>query len=542
MLFSRSLSDAEISGLQSATYRSGGGMTNVYAAGEPDVTLLPAGCAGFWPLDGSGVDLATGNNAQADNEAWVKGLFGLAFRFDGDDSLRVPRCNKATADPWNLDMTHTTMVAWLRPQGYAVAYDADRGIVMNKEGSFEFGLEDETGALQGAFSPCWRWWGSIILPLHEWSHVAVSYDGTNEAHFISSEQVEATACGAGGDLALTQSDFRIGHREINVGQLGHSNFVGDIDEAMVYDVALGQVDLHGIYRGHYRRLQSTGSLNAHSSHNLENNDVSGASGHRSTFAAVSTKLLRRVNSLVGFWALDGDASDSSGNGLDGAVPNPEFVSGVYGLAIALDGNDGIEIPAAAINAITIDDVTMAAWIKAEAGGHDGATFESTEGMIMVSDEAYEIALQSGTGKLQAAFGTGGGTGTAPYSDTCWLWFGQQIIPAHEWTHVSVSFDHSTETQVHYVGGTQVQSGSPCAPGGFGGNPLQANEFPFQIGARQHARYTHASSGLTNTVGHAEFMGDIDECMLFNAAISSDQVAYVYSLQYRSRQAGPPVPR
>ena len=67
-------------------------------------------------------------------------------------------------------------------------------MIFNKEGAYEIGLADSdqqsTGALQGALSPCWRWWGSIIIPLHEWSHVAVSYDGTNEAHFISSEQVE----------------------------------------------------------------------------------------------------------------------------------------------------------------------------------------------------------------------------------------------------------------------------------------------------------------------------------------------------------------
>ena len=384
------------------------------------------------PLDGTGTDIATGNNAQPDNEEWVKGLFGLAFRFDGDDALRVPRCNKATAEPWNLDMTRATMLAWIRPQGYAIDYEADRGIIMNKENSYEFGLADNTGALQGAFSPCWRWWGEIIIPLHEWSHVAVSYDGTNEAHFIMSQQVEAIACGNGGDLTPSQADFRIGHREARVGVLGHSNFQGDIDEAMVFDRALGESELHGIYRGHYRHSHTAGSRNVQASHSLVNNDVSGATGHKSTFARVSQKLIDRIDSLIGYWPLDGDASDSSGNGLDGRVPNPEWVSGVYGLAIAFAGDDGLEVSAGSINALTVNDVTMAAWIKAEAGGNTGATFESTEGMIMCRDEAYEIALKSGTGELQAAFGTGGGTTELPYSAECWAWFGQQIIPAHEW--------------------------------------------------------------------------------------------------------------
>jgi hypothetical protein len=84
------------------------------------------------------------------------------------------------------------MIAWIRPVSYAVAYEgvpprftigsqlpgvratvaeerhraADRGIIMNKENSYEFGLEDETGGLQGAFSPCWRWWGTRRIPVH----------------------------------------------------------------------------------------------------------------------------------------------------------------------------------------------------------------------------------------------------------------------------------------------------------------------------------------------------------------------------------------
>ena len=39
----------------------------------------------------------------------------------------------------------------------------------------EMGIEDKTGALQGAFSPCWRWFGVTRAPAHEWTHVATAY-------------------------------------------------------------------------------------------------------------------------------------------------------------------------------------------------------------------------------------------------------------------------------------------------------------------------------------------------------------------------------
>eukprot|EP01052_Picozoa_sp_SAG31_P051634 SAG31_NODE_12354_length_948_cov_0.733804_2_plen_101_part_01 len=99
--------------------------------------------------------------------------------------------------------------------------------------------------------------------------------------------------GDGGDLTPSQADFRIGHREARVGVLGHSNFAGDIDEAMIFDRALGENELHGIYRGNYRHAPTAGGRNIHSSHSLQNNDVSGATGHKNTFRRVNHKLLDR---------------------------------------------------------------------------------------------------------------------------------------------------------------------------------------------------------------------------------------------------------
>ena len=49
-----------------------------------------------------------------------------------------------------------------------------------------FGTEGDGGG-------CWRWWGNIIIPAHEWVHTAVSYDGTTEHHFVSGVQVRQAA-------------------------------------------------------------------------------------------------------------------------------------------------------------------------------------------------------------------------------------------------------------------------------------------------------------------------------------------------------------
>ena len=121
------------------------------------------------------------------NPDWVAGLYNLAFRFTGNDALTVDH----TAA---LDIATTTMSAWIRPVEYDVSLGvqaagvgsggpSDRGIIMNKEGSYEMGLEDQTGALQGAFAPgCWRWFGVTRVPAHEWTHVAVSISHRRVCH------------------------------------------------------------------------------------------------------------------------------------------------------------------------------------------------------------------------------------------------------------------------------------------------------------------------------------------------------------------------
>lgn len=78
-----------------------------------------------------------GNSLSGTGEEWVKGLFGLAYRFDGQDVLRASKCNIASAtqgsqDIWALDLAEVMMVAWIRPVGYDVTYGNDRGVIINK--------------------------------------------------------------------------------------------------------------------------------------------------------------------------------------------------------------------------------------------------------------------------------------------------------------------------------------------------------------------------------------------------------------------------
>ena len=160
--------------------------------------------------------------------------------------------------------------------------------VLRRENTYEWGLQDNTGALQGAFAPgCWRWWGAANIPAGSWTHVAAGVDGTSEKHFVNGVFVEQDSCA--GSLTINDEDFMIGARG---GDGGHgSQFRGAVDEAMVFSSMLSDNEVAAIYAGF----------------------VSGGSG--------AMAVADLPESLVGYWPLDASGMDVSGNGLSGAFVN-----------------------------------------------------------------------------------------------------------------------------------------------------------------------------------------------------------------------------
>ena len=105
-----------------------------------------------------------------------------------------------TANDGRWLLHQVLMIAWVRPTSYDLVYNADTSTIMNKEHAYEFGLMDNSGAIISAFSPCWAWFGTRLVPMHEWTHIATGYDGASQVHFVNAEIVESRACGAGGRL------------------------------------------------------------------------------------------------------------------------------------------------------------------------------------------------------------------------------------------------------------------------------------------------------------------------------------------------------
>ena len=159
---------------------------------------MPTGLVGYWPLDGDGTEQLGehGLTGVVENGEWVSGRHGLAFESDGDDAIVV-----VDPDGTNIGLNSELMMmlAWILPAESGPG-GADSNIIVNKEHVFEYGLAGghqegvPMGALLGAFGPCWRWWGTVVLPLAEWTHTAVGIDGANEVHYVNGALAESTEC------------------------------------------------------------------------------------------------------------------------------------------------------------------------------------------------------------------------------------------------------------------------------------------------------------------------------------------------------------
>ncbi len=161
---------------------------------------------------------------------------GSALAFDGANSSVVVNPSSS------LTMTTALSVeAWINP----TAYSANGSIILNKEGEYEVGLAPD-GTLRWAVSntaPGWAWTSSgYVVPLNQWTHVAVTYDaGAGAASvYINGNLVQSiSATGNIGDTYPALNDLSIGTRQNSSTQ----HFQGLIDDVRVWDIARTQADI-----------------------------------------------------------------------------------------------------------------------------------------------------------------------------------------------------------------------------------------------------------------------------------------------------------
>jgi peptidoglycan hydrolase-like protein with peptidoglycan-binding domain len=207
----------------------------------------------------------------------------------------------------------------------------------------------------------------------------------------------------------------------------------------------------------------------------------------------STSQLAAVaptSGLVGYWNFDEGsgttASDASGNGNSGTINGAAWTTGKVGGALSFDGSSSVTIPNS--SSINISGpFTFSVWINSR---------NSTDSQIFLGKNAYDkyVVINPNYGGYVTTL------------------FGQQLdttpggVPLNTWTHLV--FVGDTNSQKLYVNGVLASSDSSV------GSSFSSSNSSLVLGR--------------NVAGGYPFTGMLDELRIFNRALTSQEVANLYS--------------
>ncbi len=159
---------------------------------------------------------------------FAQNLFGPsgALRFDGVDDYVVVSSNSSLALS-----NRATFEAWINPQAQAFGTILSRGHGGNNLTDYILQVVD-AGGLRLQFFAADAWHSSVAtVPSNVWTHVAVTFDGTNKQFFING--VLDTTVGSPGAFYASGSALNIGRQ----GSVCNCNlFKGQMDEVRVWNI------------------------------------------------------------------------------------------------------------------------------------------------------------------------------------------------------------------------------------------------------------------------------------------------------------------
>lgn len=220
----------------------------------------PPNPIGYWPFDESSGTTAAdtsgvGNNGTLQNgPVWVAGRVNNALSFDGVND--VVNMGSPGVFDYPPNMAAFTLMAWINPATYG---EGSRGRIFDKAtgsgpvNGWAFLITNQTAnsiqfIVDYATTDITRRSGAGTVPLTQWSHVAVTWDGSTNASniHIYVNGVETTYSSTVNGAGARANDGSASVRVAN-DALGSRTFSGLIDDARVYDRVLSAGEISAIY-------------------------------------------------------------------------------------------------------------------------------------------------------------------------------------------------------------------------------------------------------------------------------------------------------
>jgi outer membrane lipoprotein-sorting protein len=496
------------------------------------------GLVAWWKLDDGSGTIATdaGNNGLdgvlVGDASWVDGIKAGALAFDGDgDYVDLGK------DP-AFDITNQiTVSAWIKVD----AFDRDWQAIVTK-GDSAWRLQRNRGnntlqfACTGLVVPGNRWSniiGTTDVKDGWWHHVAGTYDGSKLCLYVD------------GALDVSKEAFgtiRVNDQPVYIGENSEKPnrfWNGLIDDVRIYSYALGADELGG-FKAPFQNKKPTAirpqpddgaPVAAFADVELTWMPGASVSEHKVYFGTEADQLtllaevtdscsvkapdLERTTTyywrvdevqpdgsiaagdvwsfdtgrLIGFWKLDGDADDSSGNGNHGTINgDPNHVKGRIDGAMQFDGiDDYIETD---LNT-DLPTWTVALWIKSPAAPSSSAT-----GGPVHRENNFQINWNHVYEDFRGA------AGVRVADDWYAAGFGQ--LQADQWYHLAATYDG--ENLKAYKNGLLITD-----------NPDPSGPPNTESATLKFARHANFQN---------HFEGTIDNIRLYSYDLTADEIAAV----------------
>lgn len=455
-------------------------------------TILPgkaANLVGYWRMDGDFLD-SSGNGNNAIETAVIPIIIDSKVGTGAADMNGASR-NLRISDNDLLDISNNISISfWIKFTSYGSYYAIhpiskygntsvanyilyffgdDGGAAPSNKGKILF-LANRGGT-----------WGSIsgayklpVSALGTWQHIGLNYNATTGGQlYINGNPYGARESIGGGGLATNSQNVCLG----SLNCLENPTY--SMDEVSIWNTDITDAEMKSIYQ-------------------IQNEN----------YTELSSSWTPKWNNIVGYWKMDGNWQDSSGNG-NSATPEGGIITSIsdskVGVGSALfDGvDDALRVGSiTGTNPLSLSGSahTISTWFKAETGG------DSYQRIIDKSDNS---SAANGFALLLSSKIEFWSNGTKKFESPDNFIF-------NIWTHVVVT--SSVGSRRMFINGVMVYEG---VAGGYSLPP---------------AVTTNMSIGSWNHSTAREFKGQIDDLAIWSIELNEAEVSIIYNRQ-KQKYAG-----
>lgn len=390
-------------------------------------------------------------------------------------------------------ITNVTFEAWVKPNTSKCNTILSRGHGGNNSiTDFVFQLGDAANCNSRllAFMGANAWdTSSNTVPLNEWTHVAVTYDGLDKRFYINGV-LDRVVSRPGQLFQSNQPQLWIGRQGTSC---GCNYFDGELDEVRIWDVVRTGSQIQG---GMNSSLAGTepGLVVYYPLNEGAGLVTADASGHDRTGGLMNNPTWNIAEDAVTPVALTTTATLVTNNSAqlnalvnpNGATTTNRFEWGAASTALEFNGANQYA-DASAPDLVLSNQVTFEAWVKPQTAKHNAILSRGHGGQNGITDFIFSL----GDGRQLGFMGLGVGD------------YSRSLVPLNEWTHVAVTFDGSVKK--FYINGLlDFEVSRP-------GQLYQSSNQPLYVGRQGSACNCNY------------FDGELDEVRIWNVVRTGNEI-------------------